>query len=210
MKLKRIIYSALGAFLLLCSAFAQAPALPEFSSDMVTTAKGAEQTKGKMYFSKGKMRMDMDAQGHTMSIISDGPAKTSYMIMPEQHMYMEMRADNPMMRRGTKAPEVKQFTDNPCVNEPDVSCKKMTEETVNGRRCDKWEFISKGDNSANRMVWIDQKTHMPIRVVGADGNTIDFKNFKEGPQDASLFEVPDGFQKMDIGSMMGGHKPDNR
>jgi len=96
---------------------------------------------------------------------------------------------------------VKAFGENPCANEEGVTCKKVGEETVNGRDCDKWEFTSK-DASNNRTAWIDKKLHIPVRSVSAD-QTVEFTNIKEGPQDKSHFELPSDYQKFDP-AMMGG------
>jgi hypothetical protein len=46
---------------------------------------------------------------------------------------------------------------------------------------------------------------MPIKTVTADGTVVEFTNFKEGPQEAKLFEIPAGYRKFDIGAMMQGH-----
>jgi len=82
--------------LLTCStAFAFQGPQP-FSADMATTStNGNLNMAGKVYFSMPKMRMDMDNPGGgkaagpfggKMSLIVDGPAKTMYMLMTEQHM----------------------------------------------------------------------------------------------------------------------------
>src|SRR5258708_6799519 len=74
-----------------------------FSAEMkMTTAKSGENMTGKVYFSLPKTRMDMTAHGQNVSMISNGSTQTSYMVMHQQHMYMEIHANqansNPMMR----------------------------------------------------------------------------------------------------------------
>src|SRR5207244_83136 len=99
-------------------------------------------------------------------------------------------------------PDVKTYSENPCANEEGVTCKKVGEETVNGRDCDKWEFTS-SDPEKNKTSWIDKKMHFPVKMVSKD-STVEFSNIKEGAQDAGHFEVPAGYQKFDPAMMMGG------
>lgn len=187
-------------------AVAQVPAPPSFSADMSVVQPKERPMKGKMYMGGGKMRMDMSHEGGKMSIITDPAKKTTYMVMHDQQMYMEMSMDGPMggmgpMGRGPKMPDVKALTDNPCAGRAGVTCKMVGTEMMNGRMCDKWEFASANKNEAGT-TWIDQKTRWPIKSVHADGGVMEFTNFVDGPQPASLFAPPSGYQKFDMGQMM--------
>ena len=130
------------------------------------------------------------------------------MIMPQQKMYMEMNANGMgRMGRGPRMPDAKALDPtNPCAAEPNYTCKKVGTETVNGRSCDKWEFTDK-NGGGTRTVWLDQKLHFPIKMVGSQGDNFELTNVQEGTQPASLFEVPAGYTKMDMGGMMGGRPP---
>lgn len=190
------------------SVFAQAP--QPFSADYSTTSpSGNANMKGKFYFSLPKMRIDMsDIGSHggpfsgPVSMIVDGDAKTAYMLMSQQHMYMEFPTDNnPMMQR---IPKMKDLNGDPCSTQEGATCKKLGTEAINGRTCDKWEMTQK--EGKKETLWIDQKIHFPIKTQSSDGMTSEFTNIQEGAQAASLFKVPDGYQKMDLGSM-GGKRP---
>lgn len=195
----------LAAVPLIPAAQAQMPTLPQFSADMHVSHAGGrgESVDGKVYFGGKKIRMDMNSQGHEMEMINDLGAKTSYMIMPQQQMYMEFHAGamGPMGRQ--RMPDLKPAYDfnNPCANQQGVTCKKLGTETINGRACDKWEFT---ESSGTQTAWIDQKLHFPIKTLSSDGSSMEMTNIKEGTQDASLFEVPAGYRKMDMPGMMGG------
>jgi hypothetical protein len=195
-------------FLAVSAAFAYQMPQP-FSADFSTTsANGNVNMKGKFYFSPPKVRMDMTDTGQRqaagpfggkMSMIMDGDAKMAYMLMPDQQMYMEFptNANNPMTQRQTQWQD---FKGDPCTfdKEHSATCKKLGTETVNGRSCDKWEVTQK--NGDKETLWIDQKLHFPVRVTNGQ-TTSDFTNIKEGAQDASLFKVPAGYRKFDMGSM---------
>lgn len=183
------------------AALAQMP--KPFSADMFVTPgrSGGEAVNGKFFYGGQRMRMEMSARGHESVMITDIPKKVTYMVMPQQRMYMEMQ--HSAMMRGQRGPDFKPYdASNPCAAEEGTTCKKVGTETVNARLCDKWEFTKGG--KPDRTVWIDKQNHIPIKTVSSDGTVFEFKNIKEGPQAASLFDVPSGYQKMDMGGMMGG------
>ncbi len=121
--------------------------------------------------------------------------------MPEQHMYMEHKAGEMTGHRPGMMPSIKPFQDpsNPCAHEEGMTCKKVGVENINGRTCDHWEITDKNGKVSN--VWIDQKLHFPIKTVGED-STWELSNIQEGEPNASLFQIPSGYTKMDMGSMM--------
>jgi outer membrane lipoprotein-sorting protein len=182
----------------------QTPTAQPFSADFTTTSgTGGEMNSGKLYFSLPKMRMESSSKGQESVIIMDQSTQTVYILMPKQRMYIESRTDqqNPMMRQGPKAP-TSFDPSHPCgANE---TCNKAGTETVNGRVCDKWVTTgTKGTSTA----WIDQKLSFPIKSQSANGEIWHLTNIKEGKPDASLFELPAGYQKMVIPGMPGGGPP---
>jgi outer membrane lipoprotein-sorting protein len=192
-------------FLALSSARAWQVTPQPFSADMTTNVAKGEHSTGKFYFSPPKSRIEMTVRGHEGIVISDSKTQTIYTLMPQQHMYMEAHAGqgSPM---APSLPKVDANFDpnNPCAARPDVTCKKVGTETLNGRSCDKWELTNKTGGTAT--TWIDQKLHFPIKTVNADGTSVEFTNIKEGTPDASVFEVPAGYRKLDIPAM-GGRPP---
>lgn len=173
----------------------------------MTSKKASESFNGKYYFGGTKLRMEMNAAGHQSITITDINTKVVQTIMPDQKMYMEMNMNGMMMKN--KMPDMKPYDpNNPCAGDDNVTCTKVGSELMNGRMTDKWQFTAKpGKKGVNRTVWIDKANHIPIKTVMDDGTTVEFKNIKEGPQPASLFQVPAGYQKMDMGNMMRGMKP---
>lgn len=172
-----------------------------FSADMAIATKTGQTMTGKFYFSPPAIRQDFNSKGHNVSTITDGSTQTTYQIIHEQRMYMVTHGNqtNPMMG---SMPKIDTDIDpnNPC-SRSGATCKKAGTETVNGRVCDKW--ISTSDRGTATW-WIDQKLHFPIKSVNTDGSTMEFTNVVEGKPDASLFQPPAGYRKMDMPGMMGG------
>jgi outer membrane lipoprotein-sorting protein len=200
----RIQLTVLVLFVL-ASVAAQAQKPQPFSADFASTSANGRKTTGKWFFSPPKMRMDMttppEAQGKgspfggNVSMIIDGTTKTSYMLMPQAHMYMEIQATGAQDMQGMRNLESLSHGGDLCAGNQGSTCKKVGTETMNGRSCDKWEMTDK--NSHKSTVWVDQKLFFPVRVQEYEGTVTDFTNIKEGAQDASLFVVPPGYQKFD-------------
>jgi hypothetical protein len=191
-------------FLLLSTAAAIAQVSPtEYSADMVTHTQRGDMT-GKFFFTPAKTRMDMQTPGGAVSTITDVSAKKVILVMHDRQVYMEHNVNqaNPMAR-GPKPPDVRQFDPaNPSASHQDSTCRKLGWETVNGRSCDRWEFTK--NNKIEETEWIDRKLHVIVKPVRDDGSGFEFQNLEEGPQPETVFVVPSGYQKFDMGSMMRG------
>ncbi len=197
--------------LLLCAAtiaYSQmmAGATP-FSADMGMKMKDGKDMNGKVYVGGGKMRQEFNAEGHEMIQIIDLQRKVSDMLMPQQKMYMEMAyGQMAQQKRGFKLPDLKSFDpNNPCAQSEDVTCERVGNETVNGRNTEKWLFKNKKTGDTNT-VWIDKKIMYAIRMQSKDME-MNLTNVKEGMPDASLFQIPAGYRKLDMGGMMRGQMP---
>ena len=207
---RTLLLAALALALMVPAAFAQ-PALTgtPFSADMNMTTKGERGVmNGKLYAGQGKWRMDMQMQGQQAMMIFDASSQVGYMLMPAQKMYMEVHADRPGM--GPRLPKAKPMDpSNPCADNPDMTCTKVGKEMVNGRSTDRWEFTSKKDKDNTYTAWVDEKLHFPIKTQTSEGEGMELSNIQEGPQPASLFEIPSGYTKFDMGGMrgMGGMAP---
>jgi hypothetical protein len=203
----RKVAVAVVFLLVTCFAVAQVPGAAPFSADMSVKMKDGKDMTGKVYFGGGKMRQEMNLQGHEVIQIMDFQRKVADMLMPQQKMYMEMPyGQMQAQHRGPKIPDLKAYDPNhPCAQAEDMTCEKVGTETVNGRTTEKWIFknTKSGDTSTT---WIDTKLHYPIRMVTKE-TQMDLTNIQEGMPAASLFEIPSGFRKLDMGGMMRGQMP---
>lgn len=192
----------------LAASFAVAQA--EFSADMVDLHKSGTQTNAKIYFAKDKIRIDTPGNGRgSGAIIVNYATQTSIILVPQQHMYMEVPAQTQAQRQGYtffKTGDV----ENACgdwqktTHNQGSTCHKIGGDTVNGRSTVKYETTSASGEVNN--FWLDPKLRFPIKWEGKS-NSGELRNIQEGTQSASLFEVPAGFTKMDMGGMMQMQQP---
>lgn len=187
-----------------------AMAQTEFSGEIVNTrTQKADRGPTKVYFGKDKMRFDPpeseDPRGGG-SVIFDLKDASWTVLMGKQHMYMQMPAQM-MEKRGMYNFFRTGDVENACsdwLKQPanqGGSCHKVGNETVNGRSTVKYEGTNaKGESG---YMWLDPKLRFPVKWEGKDGNGGEMRNIQEGSQPASLFEIPAGYTKFDMGAMMG-------
>jgi hypothetical protein len=174
---------ALGTILFLWAGLAQAA---EFSASMITKASGME-IPGKIYVKGDKMRNEIQAQGQTIINIMRPDKKVVWIIMPQQKAYMEMPI--------TQETQQKMMT---LTEKQKAKMKKVGTETVEGYTCDKYETTMDHQGKSTTMyTWIATDLGMPIKVVSQDGSfSTEFKDIKPGEMADTLFEAPQGYQKM--------------
>lgn len=153
----------------------------QFSADQVITAGGTTMTS-KVFSDNGKMRTEVNTNGMQMVSIVRPDLQKIYSVMVAQKMVMEMPYD---------ASKVSQMTNSG----QDGKFELVGPETVDGVACSKYKLTSK-DNKVSFM-WIDAVKKIPVKMAAEDNSyTLVWKNYKVGPQDASLFEPPADYQTM--------------
>ena len=190
-------------------------AAQQFSADLVSGEQAAspDRPAQKIYVSDGKVRMER-AGARGGAVIADANSKTTIMLMPQQKAYMDMTQMGPMGQMMVRA-LMPVDPNNPCPQWQEMAkaanrngaegggdwtCKRIGNETVNGRSTIKFEADSpKGER---HYAWVDPKLKFLVKSQNADGRGMELRNIAEGPQQASLFEIPAGYQKMDIAQMM--------
>jgi Domain of unknown function (DUF4412) len=184
--------------------FAQA----EFSAEIVDLQKPNASSQAKIYFTKDKLRVEPKRSdpGPAAAVIMNFATQTSTVLMSAQHMYMEMPAQMQSQRMSYAAAFFQTGdVENACGDWQKVSrnqggsCHKVGSETVNGRKTVKYEATNAKGETGN--FWLDPKLRFPVKWQGKNGEG-ELRNIQEGAQPASLFEIPAGFTKMDMGAMM--------
>jgi hypothetical protein len=182
--------------LVLTISFSGAALAIEFSADTITTMQGGQTMSGKMYFKPDKFRMEMKANEETV-MITRIDKKVAWNVMTKQKMYMEMPFD---------------LKNKPKVEEKfagEIDRKEVGKETIDGHPTKKYLITYKtGDKKDQVYQWLATDIKFPVKTSAVDGSWAqEFKNIKMGPQQDSLFEVPAGFQKMQMpGGMNFKHR----
>jgi hypothetical protein len=184
-----------------------------FEGAITARMSGPQGAPGEVtYLVKGdRFRMDMASRGMSIYMLHEGNGST-YMVMPAQRMYMETGQVTAEQQAQKKAPDIK------------MTGKK---ETVAGYECEHmlitsdnetWDVCAtKGLGSFTAMTnpmgrgapaaataWQRLGRDMfPLKVIRPGGSDITFEVTKVEKKsiDASLFALPDGFTKMDMGRM---------
>jgi len=155
----------------------------DFSADMVTYADQGS-FRAKIFLSGEKSRIEMPG----VVTISRMDKKAVWMLMPDQKMYMEQPFDprSTMGMRDKISGEVER--------------KAEGSEMVDGRMAKKYFVTVVVDGKTESVYqWIDESVSIPVKTAAFDGSwSSEFKDIKVGRQDASLFEIPEGYKKMDM------------
>lgn len=161
--------------------------MPSDHSVEMVTQTGGQTMSTLMFKSKEKTRVETKAHGMDSVSIMREDLKKMYMLMPAQKMYMEMPLNPAAAPADMTAPK------------GDVKWEKLGAETINGAPCDKYKVTTTYEGKTTEMFYYIDAQGRPARTeMTSSGQTIvvDYKNWKEGAQDASLFEVPAGYSKM--------------
>ncbi len=206
--LRRMVRSFYLIAFLLAASFAVAQT--EFSAEIVDTHKTDNPNRAKIYMGKDKLRIEPTA-GSTMgkgpggAVIMNMATQTTTVLMDQQHMYMEMPAQMANQRIAYNFFRTGDV-ENACSDWAQTaknkggSCHKVGNDTVNGRSTVKYEGTNASGETST--FWIDPKLRFPVKWEGKN-NSGELRDIQEGTQAASLFEVPAGYTKFDMGNMGG-------
>jgi hypothetical protein len=181
------------------AATAQGSGLPmptvEYSADRIMETE-AGTFEGKVYSAKDKERTETSMRGMTSVMILRRDKQLGWMLMPAQKMYQQM--DLAKAQAQTTGQQQDQ-----------VDITEVGSETVEGQSATKYKLIMK-DGSAGGFMWFTKEGIMvkmdTVVKSGRDKSrmTVTLKNLKVGSQDASLFELPAGYNAMPSFGGMGG------
>jgi hypothetical protein len=209
---------------------ALATTLPLFVFSTVARAQGrsfegivtfrSEQGQDIQYYvGHGRVRAEMNTGQGQGVMIMDPAARTMYMVMPAQQMYMEMKlpATDSAMAEHAKNMTV---------------TKTGKTEVVAGHKCEYWHIVSSEDNSTTDVclttelgnflvfnnpmhrgaqpAWqrlFGKGDHFPLKVIahkdGKDQTAMEVTKIEPKSLDASLFSPPSSYHKMQMGMPMG-------
>jgi hypothetical protein len=181
----------------------------EFSADVVNTKDNGEPKK--LYAGKDKVRFEVETRnagmGPTAVILDEGQNKYT-VVMSERRMYMDAPTTmvKPLMTHywrvqdvNDACPEWKKTAEQAGTYKNWGGCTKMGSDSLNGRSAVKYEGVSNQGEKSH--IWVDTKLRCVVKTDEAAGG-FELRNIHEASQPASLFEVPAGYTKFDMGGMM--------
>lgn len=162
----------------------------QYSADLVFTTKDGTTVRAKTFLSGDKLRSEMTMGGMNMATIVRKDKQKIYQVMESQKMVMEMDYD-PNKLAGNAAASFG----------PQGKFEVVGPDTVGGVACVKYKVTSDKGGQVFYF-WADAAHKVPVQMAAEDGSfTVQWKNYKTGPQDAALFEVPAGYQVMPMPAM---------
>jgi hypothetical protein len=181
-------------FLLLI--WAVRPALSqEFSAEMVRQKPQGAPTSN-VSVSKNLVRFEVNGQATKSYVILDLAQRTSSMVLPDNQTYVV----SPPGRTPSSIPFFHiDDPDKACpaweksVQRPGT-CTKIGDDTVNGRSTVK--YTGTADNGDTGTAWVDRKLHFVTKWEGQK-SAAELQNIHEGPQSASLFQIPSDYKTLD-------------
>ncbi len=167
----------------------------EYSADQIIESEDGA-TKSRIYSTPTKERREMSQGGAAMTMITRHDKHVSWTVMPEEKMYME-------------APDNKQGQDKSDLSGYQIEQTALGEETVNGVVMNKSKIIMTGNDGTKMggFMWTTKEGILAkIDALAVEkGQKARFKmeqtNIQIGKQPAELFEIPKGFEKLDMGGM---------
>jgi hypothetical protein len=147
---------------------------------------------GVMYFDGTKVRTELTMDGRNMVILADPAAPSQYLLMPSEKMYMALPRG-----RGTGQGTGPTDPANPCSTSGNTDCVKGPTETISGYETVRWDYTSQ--EGTKTTAWVSTKLRFPLKTTDAKGSSTEFSDIAEGAQPATLFAIPAGYTKMDMG-----------
>lgn len=193
--------SAVGIALLLTGAPVCAEAAdyegPGFSGDAFVSNDGAPlQRAGTVHIGPAGFRMNMVADGRRIASLVPWSGDLAYSLFLDEMVYLEMPAEQV---------GIEPYENRPCVGYRDGE--SLGVETFDGRPVEKWRCTGEispalGRSPVDATTLYDPELAFEIRVERDGGEILEVRNVRVGSQDPSLFEIPEGFRKLDMQALM--------
>ncbi|GEM_PF-6638092 len=171
-----LLLSPFLLFLTACDS-SQNSKLTEFSADQVLEMPGQGKMIQKIYYAPGKVRIEQNTPMGKMVSIMLTEKGVTLLLNPMTKTYMEMPSQS-SEEMGVVDTEQK------------AKMKKIGTDTVEGIKCTKYEM-----EGGKGTVCLAEGADIALKIEMDGGMSIYLQNIKPGQQDATLFQVPEGYSK---------------
>jgi len=186
--------AVLATVLLACTAAGAQMHNPSFAADQVQVM-GKRTTTSKVYSSEKAVRIEKEEKGKQSITIMHLDRKAVWVLNPEQKTYMDMGGI------GAAGAEMASSMEGATVQRDPLGS-----EQVGAYHCDKFHVQTTYEGHVYKSLEWDAKEldGFPVRQADEKGSwSKEYQNVKLGPQDPSLFEIPPGYKKLDLGGLFG-------
>ena len=156
----------------------------QYSADVTIITKSGLKIEAHTYLDGDKLRSETKLNGTSVATVVRKDTKKLYHIVTSQNIVMESNFD-----------PAKATGNNAVVYGPTGKFKLLGAEGVDGVPAAKYE-VTASDGKVSYF-WMELATKAPLQMASKDGAmTVQWKNYKPGPQDPKLFEPPASYQLM--------------
>lgn len=169
----------------------------QFAVDMTVEQDGQRHT-WRRYVSGTRTRMEVEFDGQKFITVELGDAAgTTYTLMPGDKRAMKMTmAATATPGRGRETPPVPPAASNGVDDMPPMEL--LGAESINGKRAQKYLVkMAEGDG----FIWLEDGTELPLRMQSG-GTTVEMTHYDFTTPGPELFQVPKGYEVMDMDRMM--------
>jgi len=179
------------------------PMSGQFKAKMYFTSMGQDRVFT-VYSAEAGYRYEFNEDGQEGVIIAKKGADDIIILMPQQNMAMKSSAGDPMTLGNDPVGSYEYYKEN-------ATIKELGHETISGIDCIKTELWNNSSNEfgqANQKlftVWTSEEYNFPVKLTnhisGSDDTTMELKDVEPWTPDAQSFEIPAGYQVMDMPGM---------
>lgn len=177
--------------------------LQEFSADVVR--KGSKEnngtSKGRMYVGRDGVRTEGERMGQPVWMIFRPREKQVWMLSPGTKEYTESEGLD------IARPPLPDEPESPCRKDRHFVCREVGVQSVGGRETHLWEISLRSEQGGVKpygRMWVDRPLRIAVRELYVDGLEVTLENVRLEKQPATLFELPEGFKKVQPAPGVGG------
>ena len=180
----KVVHLIIVFAFLMCSS-----TLAQFTADMLQT-KGEETSTTKFYVEGPLYRMDINEEGQEGYVLVNQSEGITRVVMPSDKMYMEMGSRDMMSMANDVFQSIEQQKET-------YDTKLLGNETISGYECEKYQVIF--DGNVITTYWQSSQLEFPLKVISSAETemVMELKNISEGDIDDSMFQIPEGFTKVE-------------
>jgi hypothetical protein len=175
------------------------PANSQFTAKMHFTSMGQDRVFT-VFSADAGYRYEFNENNMDGAIIVKTGSPEIIILMPQQKMAMKGSATDPMSMGNDPVAAYKYYQDEGII-------KVEGKEIINGINCTRSGLWNR-DNPDQKMftVWTSDDYNMPVKLInhisGSDDTTMEMKEIEPWTPNAQSFEIPAGYQVMDIPKMI--------